>query len=287
MFDYSETKQSVEAPVATLQVHLLGPLGIEWADHSLVIPRRQARALLYRLAIRLNPVPREQLCYLFWPDTPESTARRNLSRLLTHLRRALPMREALLSTSDHIWLDPKRVWSDAATFEQLCANTEPKPFTESLQQAVDLYQGPFLDGFSLPDMSEFEVWATLERRAFERLYLEALAGLIEKRTVQGAYGDAITYAQRYLASDNLAEEIHRRLIELYIATGNRRAALRQYEHCTNILEHELGVTPLPETQEACRMASNDRSSRNQYQRQSPHRRPNPVWDSASYRYIEF
>jgi DNA-binding SARP family transcriptional activator len=204
------------------------------------------------LAIRLKPVPREQLCYLFWPDTPESIARRNLSRLLTHLRRALPTPEALLPTNDHIWLDPKRVWSDAATFERLCTISEPERHTEALQQAVDLYQGLLLDGFSLPDSPEFEEWATLERRTFERLYLEALAGLIERRATEAAYDDAITYAQRYLAFDDLAEDVHRRLIELYVETGNRSAALRQYEHCTVVLERELGIKPLPETRAACR-----------------------------------
>lgn len=260
MFTESETKQSVGASAAILRVHLLGPPDVKWAGRSLVIPRRQTRALLYRLAIRLKPVPREQLCYVFWPDTPESTARRNLSRLLTHLRRALPMPEVLLPTNDHIGLDPERAWSDAATFERLCTIFEPERYAEPLQQAVELYRRPFLDGFSLSGNPEFEEWATFERRTFERFYLKVLVDLIENRTGQGAYDDAITYAQRYLAFDELAEPIHRRLIELYVATGNRGAALRQYEQCTMILNRELGVSPLPETQAACRTALKDWSS---------------------------
>ena len=53
----------------------------------------------------------------------------------------------------------------------------------------------------------------------------------------------------FLAVDDLAEEVHRRLMELYAAYGDRSAALRQYEQCMIILERELGISPLPETRE--------------------------------------
>ena len=230
---------------------------VEWENHPLDIPRCQARALLYRLAAGLQPIPREQLCFLFWPDTPESSARRNLSRLLTHLRRALPAPELLLVSHDGISLDPLRAWSDVAEFAQLCealhASDKFPQRTgrlEPLQHCVNLYRGPFLASFSLPECPEFEAWSSQERYTQERLYLEALDDLIEDRTTQGAYAEAIAYAQRYLDSDELAEKVHRHLIELYAAAGDRGAALRQYERCVAVLERELGVSPLPETRTA-------------------------------------
>ncbi len=58
---------------------------------------------------------------------------------------------------------------------------------------------------------------------------------------------AITAARRALSRDELAEEMHRRLIALYSAVGDRTAALRQFEQCAAVLERELGVAPLPET----------------------------------------
>jgi DNA-binding SARP family transcriptional activator len=263
-----EIKQPAELIAADLRIYLLGPPRVEWAGRPLVIPRRQARALLYRLAVRVEPAPREHLCFLFWPDVPESTARRNLSHLLTHLRHALPDPDLLLITEDRVGLDPRRVWSDAVAFERLGAAFIPLPPTpsplsqgwergegakgvrgesEGPQQAVDLYRGPFLAGFSLPNSPEFEAWAAQERYAWERLYLEALAALIEDRRGKEEYEAAIAYAQRYLATDDLAEDVHRRLIELYAAVGDRSAALRQFERCAVILERELGVSPLPET----------------------------------------
>lgn len=247
MSSQPKTGQPGGSAAPDLQVYLLGPPKVEWAGRFLAIPRRQARALLYRLAIELEPIPREQLCFLFWADTPESTARRHLSHLLTHLRRALPVPDVLLTVDDHITLDSQRAWSDTVAFEQLYATPEPQPCIEVLQDAVDLYRGPLLAGFSLPTSPEFDAWAAQERRIWERSYLEALAALIEEETARRAYEEAIVYAQRYLEADDLAEEVHRQLIQLYAAAGDRSAALRQFERCAAALERELGVSPLPET----------------------------------------
>lgn len=229
--------------MADWRIYLLGPPEVVWDGRPLVIPRRQVRALLYRLATYPQAVPREQLCFLFWSDRPEATARRNLSHMLTHLRRALPTPEVLLVVEDHVGLDHRQSWSDTVAFEQLCSTGG----MEALQQAVGLYRGPFLAGFSLSDSPEFEVWVTQEQHAFERLYLEALAAILDERTARGEYEAAIACARQYLATDNLAEEVHRRLIELYALTGDRRAALRQFERCAATLERELGVRPLPAT----------------------------------------
>jgi len=247
MASHSQSAQSAETTSSALQIYLLGSPAVAWAGQPLAVPRRQVRALLYRLAAHLQPVPREHLCFLFWPDTPECLCHRQLSHLLTHLRLALPAPEVLLDTDDHVGLDPHRVWSDAAAFLRLRATPEPQRRTMALQQALDLYRGPFLIGFSLPNSPEFESWAAMERQSWERLYLETPMSMIEEQTARGAYDDAIAYAQRYLATDDLAEEVHSRLMVLYAATGNRCAALRQFERCVAVLERELGISPQPET----------------------------------------
>src|SRR5215210_968852 len=94
-----------EHTVARLQIKLLGAPAATWAGAQLAIPRRQARALLFRLAAQATPVPREQLCYLFWPDEPDATARRSLAHLLTHLRRAMPVPDLLISSNDQVGLN--------------------------------------------------------------------------------------------------------------------------------------------------------------------------------------
>ncbi len=243
----SVREQPASITTADLSIFLLGLPTVQRSDTYLEIPRREVRALLYRLATRLEPVSREQLCFLFWPDTPESSAHRALSHLLTHLRHALPRSESLLTCDEYVGLDPQHTWSDTFAFEYLCTASATSTRVEALRQAVELYRGPFLSGFSLNCSAEFEFWTLEQRRALERLYLESLAVLIESETARGTYEAAITYAQRYLHTDDLAEGVHRRLIELYATIGDRTAAMRQFETCAAVLERELGISPQPMT----------------------------------------
>jgi DNA-binding SARP family transcriptional activator len=248
------TEQVTIDPAPILRIHLFGPPMVVWADRNLVLSRRQVRALLYYLAAGRQPASREQLCYILWPDVPEAIARRNLTGVLSHLRNSLPSPEVLTVSGDLIELDPDRTWSDTAAFARLCTAQDSPAHLETLQQAVDLYRGPFLASFSLPGCPEFEAWATMERQVWERLYLETLAILVDERAIKGEYAVAIDCARRYLAIDDLAEDIHRRLIELYAASGDRTEAVRQYDRCVTVLERELGVNALPETQAAYRAA---------------------------------
>ncbi len=250
-----------------LCIRLFGPLTVECNRMPLALRRRKVRALLCYLAASSEQVPRECLCGLFWPDYPEAQARRNLTHLLTHLQHALPTGAWLTIEGDTLSLSSARVWVDTRVFAQCLhalsllnegrkgerrAASESErldPETQSaLENAVALYRGEFLAGFSLPKSPEFDVWVSTEREHWRREYLRALARLVRGYAAAGDTTRAMECAQRYLAVDDLSEEMHCRLIGLYAAAGNRLAALRQYETCVAALERELGVNPLPETQ---------------------------------------
>ncbi len=267
------------APPLALRLYLLGPPAVEWAGNPLLVSRRQARALLFRLACRPQPVPREHLCALLWPDVSEALSHRSLTHLLTHLRRALPHPELIVSTSDDVQLNTARVWTDTVEFERLCQesgtvpeNTSVHPISttggksagaepsreplhthkasKALEQAVALYRGAFLEGFSLPNNSEFETWMEVERDCWKQLYLRVLNALVNQLTAENEHDTAIRYALRYLAVDELAESMHRRLMGLYAVLGDRAGAVRQFMRCKERLQSELGVEPAPETVDA-------------------------------------
>jgi hypothetical protein len=94
---------------AVLSIYNLGNPSIESSHQHLAVPRRQSRAILSCLASRLEANSSEQLCYLSSPDTQETTARRNLSRLLPHLGCALPKAEVLACLDDQVSLDASHV----------------------------------------------------------------------------------------------------------------------------------------------------------------------------------
>ena len=115
--------------------------------------------------------------------------------------------------------------------------------TVSLKQATTLYQGDFLDGFYLDNSPAFEQWALLERERLRTLALAAWQQLIEQKRDDGQLSAAISSAQRLLQLDPLHEPTHRRLMRMLTQTGQRSAALAQYETCRRLLTTELEVAP--------------------------------------------
>ena len=196
-----------------LELRLLGTTKSEWEGRPLAIQRRNVRGLLYRLAAEPGPISRTQLCLLFWPDEPELVARRNLTHLLTHLRMALPDPDLLQTRAENIELDARSVWCDVVAFRLILQGD--KKDADQLRLAVDLYRGPFLAGFLLPNCAEFEHWVSTLQSTLERLYLEALETLIDREIARQNYEQARLDALRYLETDDLAEEIHRKLIALF------------------------------------------------------------------------
>ncbi|MCK4975884.1 MAG: AAA family ATPase, partial [Anaerolineales bacterium] len=229
-----------------LEFQLLGPPQMAWCGEPFNLMRRQARALLYKLATSQLPVSRDNLIGLFWPEVGEATARQNLSRLASYLRGQLPKPDILFINTTSIGLNQELAWSDALVFEELCNTEDPSDW----EKAVALYRGPFLSGFTVSNNPDFDRWQSQSQYTYERQYLSALANLVCAKREQGSYSSAIRFAQEYLETDDLAEEIYRQLIYSYAASGARDAALRQYEMCAMVLERELGVEPLPETRAA-------------------------------------
>lgn len=231
-----------------LEIYLLGAPRLCWDRSLLSIPRRQVRALLYRLAAEMEPISREHLCWLFWPDATQCEAHRNLSHLLTHLRHFLPLETMLNCSDDAISLVPQYTWSDSADFLRLLSRRQGIITVSEAEAAIALYHGPFLDSFVLDSSSEYENWIVMQRALLERYYLMALSLLAEKEKVQHRYPTAISYLQRSLAVDPLDEATHRQLMEIYAAAGNRVAALREFDDYSDTLRREMAMEPLPETQ---------------------------------------
>jgi DNA-binding SARP family transcriptional activator/predicted ATPase len=229
---------------SSLNITLLGVCQLTWDSRPFSLPRRQARALLYRLAARLEAVPRAHLAFLFWPDEPDATARRNLTRLLSSLRAALPRPDLLLLAEESAGLNPAFCQTDSDSFVRLASQPE------QLATAAALYAGPFMADFSLPNAPEYETWQQQTAEQLRQLYLQTVAQLVNQAAAAGRHQQAIQYARQYLAADELDETMQARLIGLYATVGDRTAALRQYEQCTLILERELGVSPLPQTRAA-------------------------------------
>jgi WD40 repeat protein/serine/threonine protein kinase len=239
-----------------LKLNLLGSPQLEIDSTPIELERRKAMALLAYLALTEKSHSRDSLAALLWPEADQSRARTSLRHNLWTLNKAL----------GNGWLDISRetvglkanpdLWVDVNQFRLALAACQIHNHIEAavcpdclphLREAVSLYRDDFLTGFTLRDSPEFDEWQRFQTEELRRELTGALERLIRGQSAQEDFKGAIPDARRWLALDPLHEPAHRQLMELYARTGQRAAALYQYNECERILQEELGVPPSMET----------------------------------------
>jgi DNA-binding SARP family transcriptional activator/predicted ATPase len=234
---------------------LLGPFQVTLAGEPVTsFESDKVRALLAYLAVEADRSHRrESLAGLLWPDWPDRAARTNLRNALANLRKAIGDRQArppflLISRETIQFNSASDHWLDVTAFRALVEADQAGQLTShQLEEAVALYQGSFLEGFSLKDSPAFEDWSLLMRERFQRQALTALhqlAGYYEQR---GEYERACEAAWRQVELEPWQEEAHQQLMRALALNNQRSAALAQYETCRRLLAEELGVEPAAET----------------------------------------
>ncbi|HEV8584978.1 MAG TPA: BTAD domain-containing putative transcriptional regulator [Methylomirabilota bacterium] len=230
--------------MAQLRLTLLGGFQARLEPGSATsLPTRKSQGLLAYLALPLGRAhPRDKLAALLWGGIREESARASLRQALFAIRKALDEIPAVRQEGDALALEPAAVEVDVTAFERAVREGT----AESLAHAATLYQGDLLAGFAL-DESSFEEWLIGERERLRELALEGLAKLLANQRKTGATDAAVQTALKLLTLDPLQEPVHRAVMRLYMESGRRGAALRQYQHCVSVLGRELGIEPEPET----------------------------------------
>jgi adenylate cyclase len=232
-------------------LRLLGPARIDQIQkvHSGMqesaggsIPRFRSRrtvGLLGYLAAEQRPIGRAYLAVLLWPDEHPSKGRANLSRELHNLTQILPdcwelnRQSVAFIPSDNTIVD----------LYQLSQLEEQERWGE----AAELLGGEFLEGLNLNHNPEFENWLLGERERWRGFAEGILRRVIDAHQRRGRYSEALRQAQRLLQLAPWDEGTHRQVIRLLAWTGQRGAALRQFESCQRVLKDELGVEPAADT----------------------------------------
>ncbi|MCB0193672.1 MAG: tetratricopeptide repeat protein [Anaerolineae bacterium] len=239
----------------TLHLNLLGKPQVRLGETPLTgFGTAKAEALFYYLAVTGQPHSREALGELLWGDMPDVQAKRNLTTALTSLRKLVDPYLRIEPHSVAFNLDaPHNL--DVAIFQstvEASAALQPKDFERDLaplRQAVNLYEDDFLTGFYVKNALSFEDWSLERREQLRTLMLQALHCLIDHYGKQFDTATAllIEYTSRLLALEPWQEAVHRQMMILLAQSGQRGAALAQYETCCRILDEELGVAPSAET----------------------------------------
>lgn len=235
----------------SLRIHLLGKFSVEYngGPGGLGSPKVQ-ELLSYLLIHRNRPRPREALAALLWGDTATDKSKKYLRQALWQLQTALVPHspaegEQLLLVEDN-WVQlntRSEIWLDVAVLEEAFALLKDKPGwrmdakeRDVAQAAVQVYQGELLEG-------SYQDWCLFERERLQNMHLAMLSKLMSYCEANNEYEAGQLYGLRILNYDRASERTHRRLMRLQYMSGDRTAALRQYERCVVALDEDLGVKP--------------------------------------------
>lgn len=235
------------------RVFLFGKLRVERDGvpvESLVAIKAQ-ELFCHLLFNRHQSRTRETLSESLWADQPPEKSRKNLRQALWLLQSALTPRAShspLVADSKWIQFAPNvDFWVDAEEFERvynqfstLNADEFSKDDFTQLQRALSLYKGNFLEGW-------YQDWCIIERERYQRIYLMMLGKLVQYCEVHGDFETGLAYGAEILRSDRAYERAHRQMMRLYLLSGDRSQALRQYARCVESLNEELGVSPSKQT----------------------------------------
>jgi DNA-binding SARP family transcriptional activator len=166
-----------------LSLRLLGPPEASLEGLPVRFRIKKALALLCYLAAEGGRHPRRELAQLLWPQSEERNARADLRAVLHKLRKTLREDSAqdavarfFVIESNRLELEPREIDLDLEAFEAAVslASSETSMGGRSaagwrreligrLQGDLGLYRGELMEGFSLEDAHEFELWLEGER----------------------------------------------------------------------------------------------------------------------------
>ena len=198
--------------------------------------QRRPLALLALLAVAGDAgQSRDKLLPYLWPESDEERARNALRQLLYTVRKGLGRDELLLGTAD-LRLNPELFTSDVQEFELARQRHE-------LDRAVELYGGPFLDGFHLASAPEFDYWAASARTEFAARAGSAMESVARGAAARGDATAAVGWWRRLAALDPLDSRVALELMQAWVAAGNAAGALQHARVHEALVRQELGGAP--------------------------------------------
>lgn len=246
-------------------VRLLGQFTVEVGGKPgpPFLTRSASHLFAYLILRRGTPQEREVIAGVLWGERSDAEARKSLRSSLWKMRATL--QATGLDPDEWFVVEARRIWFreeaavpvDVHLFQEAVGAPPsdwrpplPPEEAERLARGIALYRGPLLPGV-------YEEWALGERDRLHLLYLSALERLVLHYQARREWKRALWTGLSLLHEDPLREPIHRAVMRSHAALGDRPSALRHYRHLVEILERELEVEPMPETESLHRALRRD------------------------------
>ena len=197
-------------------------------------PRRMAiLALLARAGQR--GFAREKLLALLWPDAEDDRGPKALAQAIYALRKDLGSDEVIAGITE-LRLDPSLVSSDVGEFAAAVSRGDD-------DRVVELYTGPFLDGFHLPNANDFTRWVEVERVGLAADHSRSLESVARRHRAAGDARASVAAWRRLAALEPLNARVAVGLMEALAADGDRAGAIQHARIYEALIEQELDLPP--------------------------------------------
>ena len=229
---------------------IVGPGGIG----TPLTPRKRALALLTLAASSAKEgISRDRAMAILWPELNTASARNNLKQTVFGIRQALGV-EVFDRTSANLRLQPREIVVDLHHFEHALA-------AGAHEEAVGDYTGPFLDGFFLPNLVEFDRWVERVRQRLDLGYARALESLAVRARLRGEVSAAIHWYRRLVEYDPVSTSSVLGLMLVLVMASESLEALKHYEQHVKLLRDEFDAKPSPKIELAAERIRQDLSYR--------------------------
>lgn len=227
----------------TLRLRLFGGIRAEVevgdrAEPAALEPKRLALLAYLAADVAGRLHTRDSLLAIFWPERPESLARLALRQSLHHISTRVSPEILLREGHQLVGLVTERVSCDVHRFEKALAERR-------FRDALDEYQGDFLDGFILSTQPEpFEEWIRRTRTRFRDAAIAALEAVAEQEGIPSAGPHpTLGWVHRALVLSPYSEDLLDRAVDLRLRSGDRGGALGEVRDFSRRLHEDMGMEP--------------------------------------------
>jgi DNA-binding SARP family transcriptional activator len=216
--------------------------------------REKAKELFQLFITKKVFISKDEIMLTLWPDQDKQSADRDFKVALNALHHVLePARKAratpffIIREGSFYGLNPLAVIDlDIDQFQEYIQNglnksNQEEEASEFLKKGLALYHGDYL-----PER-RYDDWCISKREGMLVYFLRGAEKLAQLSVRNDNYEQAIYWCEKMIERDRTWEEAYRLLMYCYYRKNNRPYAMKWFKKCTEVLEEELGVTPLEPT----------------------------------------
>lgn len=183
---------------------------------------------------------RDEIIEDLWNDMDAERATNNFYTTTYYLRKAFSEKgisDIMLYKNSGYYLNKEKLQSDLDNFTAALGKLyQDKLSIEELEGLSEFYKGAYLQGKDY-------IWATEKQLKFELDFERIQLNLTDKYIKEKMYLAALISIKKLLKHICLSEEGNKKLILIYIETGEKQKAIATYKDYCMLLKNELGVKP--------------------------------------------